>query len=957
MPPDSPGMPSEAPIPSQSDDLLKARLAAITEASENAVITCDLQGNVVDWNPAAETIYGYAAIEMIGQPLARIIPEENIEKETHILNRAANNEATHRFETSRLSKSRGLVSVSVSVKPLCDPEGNVAGLLRVERDVTIQKEREREFNRLNKLYAAMGQVNHAIVFSKTREELLDRVCRALVEDGGFHMAWIGWVEESTCRLLPVAVAGEGADYVNSIMVYGDDRAEGRGPAGTAFRTGRPCKCEDIEKEPSMDPWRRALREFGFRSVASFPIRVQGTLRGALSMYASELNYFRDKEMALLEEAASDLSYALTGLEERRERRVAEITAREEQSFSAAMIETIPGILYLYDDRLRFLRWNRRFEEVSGYTREEIGRMSPLDFFRKEDRPGILERIGEVFEKGSSWAEAAFVSKDGKEMPYYLTGSRITYNGASCLIGVGVDISDRVHAKLRYRTLFEHAPDGLLVADANAQYIDTNPSICRMLGYSHEELLTLQRSQIVSPSELEHVHREQDALRREGIFRREWKLRRKNGTEFFADTITALMPDGSTLCIIRDVTEKQRREAVLAHALEHEKELTEEARAGDRAKGEFLAVMSHEIRTPLNGILGFSELLAHTPGLPEEALGHARTIVKSGEALLHLLDDVLDFSRIEAGRMPIEHEVFSPGQLLESTRALLASLATEKKLDMSVSVGPDVPRFVIGDAGRIRQILLNLAGNAVKFTRRGGVTLSLQRGKETGWLEFLVRDTGPGIPPEKIQSIFQPFTQADSSLTRRHGGTGLGLTISLRLAQLMGGTLTVESQPGQGAGFLLALPLAEAVSGTAEAPPESPVALDAEFAIKHPLRVLVVEDDKVNLRLIQTILTRLGYETCAASNGIEAVEAYREMKPDCILMDLQMPELDGIEATRAIREIEKTSGGKKTAYIAALTADIIPLDRRHCFEAGMDTYLSKPVKIASIAATLVEASSR
>lgn len=174
---------------------------------------------------------------------------------------------------------------------------------------------------------------------------------------------------------------------------------------------------------------------------------------------------------------------------------------------------------------------------------------------------------------------------------------------------------------------------------------------------------------------------------------------------------------------------------------------------------------------------------------------------------------------------------------------------------------------------------------------------------------------------------------------------------------MGGTLTVESQPGQGAGFLLALPLAEAVSGTAEAPPEPPVTLDAEFAITHPLRVLVVEDDRVNLRLIQTILTRLGYEACAASNGIEAVEAYREMKPDCILMDLQMPELDGIEATRAIREIEKADGGKKTAYIAALTANIIPLDRRHCFEAGMDTYLSKPVKIASIAATLVEASSR
>lgn len=949
-------MPGSAPVPGPSDGLLQSRLAAITKATEAALITCDMSGNVIDWNPAAEAIFGYPATEMIGLPLTRIIPPEHIEKETNILNRAANNEAVYRFETSRLSKSGGQVSVSATVTPLCDAEGRVAGVLRIERDVTLQKERDREFNRIKKLYAAMGQVNHAIVFSKTREELLDRVCRALVEDGGFHMAWIGWIEEATFRLLPVAVSGAGSDYVNSIMVYGDDRAEGRGPAGTAFRTGRPSVCQDIETEPYMEPWRRSLREFGFRSVASFPIRVAGSVRGALSMYASEEDFFQDKEVALLEESANDLSYALTALEERRERRVAEITAREEQSFSTAMIETLPGFLYLYDDRLRFLRWNRRLEEVSGYTHEEISRMSPLDFFRKDDRAAMIERIGEVFEKGRALMEATFVSKDGTETPYYLSGTRILYNGMTCTVGMGVDISDRVDAETRYRKLFEHAPDGLLVADAESRYIDANPSMCHMLGYAHDEITGLCRADIVSPGDLPDVAKALEEMRRKGIYRREWKLRRKDGTDFFVDTTTTLMPDGTTLSINRDVTEKRRREAELAQALKHEKELTEEARAGEKAKGEFLAVMSHEIRTPLNGILGFSELLAHTSGLPEEALSHARTIVNSGEALLHLLDDVLDFSRIEAGRMPIEHEAFSPSQLLESTRSLLAPLAAEKSLDMSVSVAPDVPRFVIGDAGRIRQILLNLAGNAVKFTEHGRITLSLRRGTASCWMEFLVTDTGPGIAPEKVQSIFQPFTQADSSRRRRHGGTGLGLTISLRLAQLMGGTLTVESQPGLGSEFRLALPLAEATTGGEDAPQESEVELDSEFAGKHPMRVLVVEDDKVNLRLILTILRRLGYEAHAASNGSEAVAAFRQVKPDCILMDLQMPGLDGIEATRAIREIEKSSEGKKPAFIAALTADIIPADRKLCFEAGMNTYLNKPVKIASIAATLIEAAS-
>ncbi len=405
--------PGDPPTTRCGEELLHARLAAITEASENALVTCDLEGNIVDWNPAAEAIFGYPAAEMIGQPLSRIIPEDRIEKEVEVLNRVASNGAVHRFETARRSKAGGLVDVSVSVTPLCDADGRVAGVLRIERDVTAQKASEREFSRVRKLYSAMGEVNHAIVFSKSREELLDRVCRALVDDGGFHMAWIGWIEETTCRLMPVAVAGEGADYVNSVMVYGDERAEGRGPAGTAFRTGRATFCEDIEAEPSMEPWRRALREFGFCSVASFPIRVGGVVRGVLSMYASEKGFFRDKEMALLAESAEDLSYALTGLEERRERRVAEILAREEQSFSTAMIETIPGILYLYDDRMRFLRWNRRLEEVTGYSHDEIGRMSPLDFIPKSARGTLLERIGEVFEKGESWIEASILSKDGR----------------------------------------------------------------------------------------------------------------------------------------------------------------------------------------------------------------------------------------------------------------------------------------------------------------------------------------------------------------------------------------------------------------------------------------------------------------------------------------------------------------------------------------------------------------
>ncbi|MEO6055004.1 MAG: PAS domain-containing protein [Chthoniobacterales bacterium] len=402
----------------------------------------------------------------------------------------------------------------------------------------------------------------------------------------------------------------------------------------------------------------------------------------------------------------------------------------------------------------------------------------------------------------------------------------------------------------------------------------------------------------------------------------------------------------------DSTEDRENERSLEQALEQQKRLTKAAEAGDHAKREFLAAMSHEIRTPLNGMLGFAEIASDLEGLPAEAKQYIDTIAESGQALLRIINDILDFSRLEAGKVSIEKVLFSPKELTESIRQFFVPQAQIKGLKIESTIADDMPNTVLGDSGRIRQILLNLVGNAMKFTDSGGIKIEarcvtrLSRGR---MLELWVEDTGPGIPPDKWDSIFSPFTQADLSNARRHGGTGLGLAISSKLAELMGGSLTGQNL-SVGTRFTLLVPI-EVRQNTA---PGEPVPIQPIEDGKLPLtKILVAEDDRINLKLILNLLRSMGYEAVTANNGAEAVRIFLEESPDCVFMDVQMPELDGIEATRRIREIEQEKGSSPT-FIMAFTADVMPENRKNCFAAGMNGYLNKPIKKQEVADALRQA---
>lgn len=488
-------------------------------------------------------------------------------------------------------------------------------------------------------------------------------------------------------------------------------------------------------------------------------------------------------------------------------------------------------------------------------------------------------------------------------------------------------------------IFDNTPAPIYMKDSDGRYVLINKRYEMVSHISLEEIIG-KTDEDIFPEQIATLFRSQDE-----------EVKRHNGSLDFVETI--LLPDGEFTFITlkfpihdangkilgvagfcTDITDRKQNEVELALA-------KEAADVANRAKSLFLANMSHEIRTPMNAIMGMAQLLEYTE-LSAEQKQYLDAIQISSESLLSIINDVLDISKIEAGKVELEHAPFSLRACINDIVKIQISPAHAKGLSIRTDIPAEVPDNLTGDQFRLRQILLNLVGNAIKFTDAGGITVAVseeQRQDDTALLRFSVTDTGIGIRPEVVEKIFEPFTQADVSTTRTFGGTGLGLSICRRLVELMGGKINVESSEGAGSTFEVVIPLA--VNDTRVEQHTGSEKMQPDVWEGPPLHILLAEDNEANCKLFVKLMQRIGHTLETAQNGREALAKWEQKAFDIILMDVQMPEMDGIEATRIIRENEEVTGCH--VPIIALTAYTLQNDQVNFLHQGFDGHVSKPMK--------------
>jgi len=634
-----------------------------------------------------------------------------------------------------------------------------------------------------------------------------------------------------------------------------------------------------------------------------------------------------------------------------ERVLAERRQEDARRFLQTILDAIPDKIFIKNADGIYLGCNQAFaEKYLGLPKDEI--------IGRRDHEIVPDRDQAVHYRETDQQAMADGTTLRLEVPITLANGQQTVVEALktpfCdanrqplgVVGIARDISDRkqMEAELArerdyLQTLFEYNGTANLIVSPERIMLKVNVQLCEIFGYTEAEL----QGQSVRLLHLDQQHYEAWAptflQARDGRthLQAEYPLRRKDGSTIwgFLTGVRMQLPDGTTGVVwsIIDITERKQAEEVLLAA-------KDAAESASRAKSEFLANMSHEIRTPMNGVIGMAHLLRTTELTPEQER-YLTNIENSSSTLVTLISDILDLSRIEAGRMVLDKADFSLRSCIEELLAGQQYAIHQKGLSITTEIDPRVPELVRGDQLRTRQILMNLLGNAIKFTDQGTITVTVQvddTPAELLQVQLTIADSGIGINAAVLDEIFAPFTQADSSTTRKYGGTGLGLTICRRLAALMGGRIWAESTPGIGSSFHVSLPYA-----LPEKSHQEELVQRAELqAAAKPLTLLLAEDNQVNAEFVVKVLSRAGHQVSVVENGQQALEYLEIQQVDCVLMDIQMPLMGGDEATRIIRLQEQGTGGHLP--IIALTAHAMDDERERLLMQGFDAHISKPVDI-------------
>jgi PAS domain S-box-containing protein len=588
--------------------------------------------------------------------------------------------------------------------------------------------------------------------------------------------------------------------------------------------------------------------------------------------------------------------------------------------------------------------NKAAEKLYGYNRDELLQLNAFDVI--EGGKSIAVEQMEHGDKDGIFFEAVHKRKDGTFFPVEVSAKTAVLDNKRIIICIIRDISERkaqenalIDSEEKFRQVFHSSADAIFVHEANedgtlGKLIEVNQTAGDIFQYSYEEFFALKEVIPLFEETNEDFGNFGQRLLDLKQISFQGKAMLRDGSALPVEVVCSycfLNNKKVIVTIMRDITER----IAVENALQQAKEAAESA---NRAKSEFLANMSHEIRTPLNGIVGMVNLM-RLSNLNEEQQENIKIVKTCVNALLNVINDILDFSKMEAGKLEIQKKNCNLKSLVEHTVKAQLPVAANKGIELNYSFSANMPQFVMGDFHRIQQILNNLISNAIKFTDQGEIWVKVKKisgSEDQVVLQFSVEDTGIGIAEKHVHSIFDSFSQVDGSFTRRFGGTGLGLAITRQLVELMGGTIWVESHKGLGSKFFFQLPF-EPGKKELEKNEIKSASLKADKQVK----ILVTEDDRVNQIVISRMLTECGYSVDIAENGFEALEKVKRNAYDIILMDIQMPGMDGIEATKRIRETNKV------IPILAITAYALHGDREKFLSQGMDGYISKPIKLEKL----------